>query len=133
MVDGGLRSGTGGRAATSPPVFAAELEVHVTVPQIQEGELGDFRSPTFRGRPPLFSWPRGDEAVVSKLDTSITQPDHRGAGLNLLRGFAALPSLGKQRGRCCIPLAAATSPCPLPGDLTSAAASTRPLPASPLC
>lgn len=74
-----LRSGTGGRAATSPPGFAAELEVHVTMPQIQERELGDFRSPTFRGHPPLFSWPCGDEAVVSKLDTSITQPDHEGS------------------------------------------------------
>lgn len=56
VVDGGVRSGTDSCGATSQPGFAAELEAWTSMPWIQE--LRGFRSPTFRGRPPLFPWRR---------------------------------------------------------------------------
>lgn len=75
--------------ATAPlSTTSAELQIYITVPQIQEQEHGNFRSPAFQGCPPLFSWSCRKETVVSKLHTSI-QTNHPRAGLNLVLGVPA--------------------------------------------
>lgn len=75
--------------ATAPlSTTSAELQIYITVPQIQEQEHGNFRSPAFQGCPPLFSWSCRKETVVSKLHTSI-QTSHPRAGLNLVLGVPA--------------------------------------------
>lgn len=47
VVNGDVRSGINSRGATSQLGCAADLEVWITMPWIQEWQLSGFRSPTF--------------------------------------------------------------------------------------